>query len=101
VPGFEVVADTVELADRIEGADLVVTGEGVLDEASFDPGKAVGGVVALAVELGVPVLVIAGEAVSDQPVAYQSLVERFGPERASADVPACVTELVADALAAH
>jgi glycerate 2-kinase len=101
VPGFEVVADTVELAERIEGADLVVTGEGVLDEASFDPGKAVGGVVALAVELGVPVLVIAGDAVSEQPVAYQSLAERFGAERAVADVPACITELVADALAAH
>jgi glycerate kinase len=97
-PGFDVVADTVDLADHIEGADLVVTGEAVLDEASFDPGKAIGGVVALAAELGVPVLIIAGDAVSDQPVAYESLVERFGSERASADAPACVTELVADAL---
>jgi glycerate kinase len=101
VPGFDVVADTVELADHIEGADLVVTGEAVLDEASFDPGKAIGGVVALAAELGVPVLIIAGDAVSDQPVAFESLAERFGSERASADAPACVTELVADALRRH
>ncbi len=97
VPGFDVVADTVELAERIEGADLVVTGEAVLDEQSFD-GKAVGGVVALAAELAVPVLVIAGEAVGEQPVAHESLVERFGKERAAADGPACVTELVGEAL---
>ena len=60
VPGFELVADAIELAERIEGADLVVTGEGFLDEQSFH-GKAVGGVVALAAEAGVPVLVVAGD----------------------------------------
>ena len=41
--GFDVVADEVELYDRIEGADLVITGEGFLDAESFD-GKVVGGV---------------------------------------------------------
>jgi glycerate kinase len=98
VPGFDVVADTIELAERIEGADLVVTGEGVLDEATLDPGKAVGGVIALAAELGVPVLVLGGDAVSEQPFAFENLTDRFGPERAEADVTGCVTEVVADAL---
>jgi glycerate kinase len=98
VPGFDVVADTVELADHLEDADLVVTGEAVLDEASFDRGKAIGGVVALATEFGVPVLIVAGDAVSPQPVAYESLAQRFGTERAAADAPACVTELVAGLL---
>ena len=59
--GFELVAERIELAERMEGADLVVTGEGLLDEESFH-GKAVGGVVGLARELGVPVLVMAGDA---------------------------------------
>ena len=81
VPGFEVVAEAVELAERLEGADLVVTGEGFLDEQSFR-GKAVGGVVELAAEAGVPVLVVVGEAIGEQPVPFQSLVERFGRQRA-------------------
>jgi glycerate kinase len=99
VPGFEVVADAVELADRLEGADLVVTGEGFLDEQSFH-GKAVGGVVALAAELEVPVLVVAGEALEDQPVKYESLVARCGRERAMTDTLSCIQEIVYEALTA-
>ena len=34
VAGFDLVADEVDLHDRLEGADLVVTGEGFLDEHS-------------------------------------------------------------------
>ena len=60
VPGFDLVADAVALAERIEGADLVLTGEGFLDDQSFQ-GKAVGGVVELAREHGVPVVVVAGQ----------------------------------------
>ena len=43
-PGFDLVADEVDLHDRLDGADVVVTGEGYLDEQSFE-GKVVGGVV--------------------------------------------------------
>jgi glycerate kinase len=101
VPGFEVVADTIDLAERMEHADLVVTGEGFLDEQSFK-GKAVGGVAALAAEVGVPVLVVtgdadAGSAPPDVPVV--SLVDRFGRERAMNDTLACVEEVVAGHLA--
>ena len=45
--GFEVVAEEIELFDRMEHADLVITGEGFIDAESFD-GKVVGGVVDLA-----------------------------------------------------
>jgi glycerate kinase len=99
VPGFEVVAEAVELADRLEVADLVVTGEGFLDDQSFQ-GKAVGGVVGLAAEAGVPVLVVVGDAAGDQPVPFLSLVDRFGRERAMNDTLACVTEVVAQQLGA-
>jgi glycerate 2-kinase len=100
VPGFDLVADEVGLDERVEGADLVVTGEGFLDEQSFD-GKVVGGVVDVATGAGVPVLVVAGEAFDevDQRVPTRSLVERFGRERALAEPVACVEELVADWLA--
>ena len=98
-PGFDVVAETIELAERMEKADLVVAGEGFLDEQSFR-GKAVGGVVRLAAELGVPALVIVGD-MDDiaVPAPVVSLVERFGRERAVGDTLACIEEVVADHLA--
>ena len=101
-PGFDVVADEVGLVDHVEGADLVVTGEGFLDAESFD-GKVVGGIVDLAAELGVPVLAVVGEAFdgADDRVPTVSLVERFGRERALADTLACITEAVAAELAAR
>lgn len=99
VPGFDAVADAVELAEAVEGADLVVTGEGFCDRESFD-GKVVGGVVGLAAELDVPVLAVVGQVfdgVEDR-LPVISLVERFGDERARRDTAACVTEAVADHL---
>jgi glycerate kinase len=101
VPGFDVVADEVGLAERLEVADLVVTGEGFLDEESFE-GKVVGGVVEMAAEVGVPVLVVAGQVLPEvaSRVDAVSLVEHFGDERARTDTTACITEVVAEHLAA-
>jgi glycerate kinase len=95
VPGFDLVADLIDLEDRIEGADLVVTGEGFVDEQSF-LGKVVGGVLDLADLAHVPALVVAGELlVAVPPLAEAvSLVERFGRERAMADPAGCVREVV-------
>jgi glycerate kinase len=103
VSGFDVVADAIALDERIEGADLVLTGEGYLDGQSFE-GKAVGGVAELGREAGVPVLAIVGDANPDAevPVGIEvvSLVERFGDERAMAEVLACVDEVVGERLRA-
>jgi glycerate kinase len=64
-PGFEVVAEAVGLEDRLDGVDLVVTGEGKLDAGSFE-GKTVGGVLEWAADAGVPqVAVIAGQVTDD------------------------------------
>ena len=97
VPGFDLVAEELDLDGRLQGADLVVTGEGFLDEQSF-AGKAVGGVVELAQAAGVAVLVVAGEVLDGVAVpagvAVISLVERFGADRAMEDTEACVTEAV-------
>jgi glycerate kinase len=103
VPGFELVADALSLAERMTGADLVVTGEGLLDAESFE-GSAVGGVVELALAAGVPVLVVAGDVldaeVPELPASVRlvSLVARFGLERAVAEVGACVEEVVESAI---
>jgi glycerate kinase len=99
VPGFDLVADEVELLDRVEGADLLVTGEGFLDEQTFE-GKVVGGVVELAASAGIPVVAVAGEVYDgvDTRVPTVSLVARFGPERAMEDTAACIEEAVADEL---
>jgi glycerate kinase len=97
--GFDLVADVVDLDQRLEASDLVVTGEGFVDDQSFD-GKVVGGVVELAAELGVPVLVVAGEVMDPLPagVTAVSLTERFGGERSRLDAVGCVEEVVADHL---
>jgi glycerate kinase len=102
VPGFDLVADEVELYDHIEGADLVITAEGFLDEQSFD-GKVVGGVAALAKSAGVPVAAIAGEVFDGmgERIEVVSLVERFGEGRARTDTVACIEEVATSLLEAH
>jgi glycerate kinase len=97
VPGFDLVADEVDLHDRLEDADLVVTGEGFLDEQSFE-GKVVGGVAALAATGGVPVLAVVGQvlegvAVPDG-VEVVSLVDSVGEERALGDTAAVIEQVV-------
>ncbi|MEZ2120994.1 MULTISPECIES: glycerate kinase [unclassified Corynebacterium] len=59
LPGARTVADAVGLADFIADADLVVTGEGRLDEQSFT-GKVVGTVIDLARDAEKPAAVVAG-----------------------------------------
>lgn len=101
-PGFDVVADELDLDERIEAADLVVTGEGFLDEQSFE-GKVVGAVAELALANGVPALAVVGEVLDgvEVPVGLEvvSLVARFGRERATDDTARCIEEAVAHRLA--
>ena len=58
-PGVEIVAEACGLAERIRGADLVLTGEGRLDGQSAE-GKTPVGVARIARDLGVPVVALAG-----------------------------------------
>ncbi|MDH3649805.1 MAG: glycerate kinase, partial [Saprospiraceae bacterium] len=50
----------LHLQDAIKGADLVITGEGKLDDQTLS-GKAIGGVVKLAADLDKPVIAICGQ----------------------------------------
>ena len=102
--GFDVVAEETELPDRMEHAQLVVTGEGFLDDESFD-GKVVGGVASLAEAVGVPCLAVVGEVVEPLPtlpsgLTVVSLTERFGAEESMARPGRCAAQVVVDHLAA-
>ena len=58
-PGVDVVAEVVRFRERLDGADLVITGEGRLD-GQTRYGKTVAGVARLASDAGVPVVVVPG-----------------------------------------
>ncbi|GAA5108735.1 glycerate kinase [Alloalcanivorax gelatiniphagus] len=58
-PGIELMLDLLGFDDRVRGADLVVTGEGSLDEQSLR-GKAPVGVSAAAGRAGAPVVAVCG-----------------------------------------
>lgn len=93
VPGFDLVADEVDLHDRIAEADLVITGEGHLDEQSFD-GKVVGGVQSLCAEAGVAVAAVVGDADDEvrHRIRHVSLVHEFGLERAMREPLWCIEQ---------
>lgn len=58
-PGIELVAELSGLAEAVQGADLVITGEGRLDAQSLH-GKTPVGVARVAQAAGVPVIALAG-----------------------------------------
>lgn len=80
--GIDVVLDAIGFTDRLAGADLVITGEGRLDDQTSS-GKAMTGVRVRARACGVPVAAIVGSVQGDRArflgpdgfVAIRSLVE--------------------------
>lgn len=94
-PGFLMVAEHLDLARRIREVDLVLTGEGRFDETSRQ-GKAVGGVLDLAVSAGVRAIVIAGTTSEGGPNVI-SLLDRYG-EAAWHDPAACIEAAVREVL---
>jgi glycerate 2-kinase len=104
VPGFELVAEHLELADRVAASDTVVTGEGYVDRQSLD-GKVVGGVREMAAVEGRRVVVIAGDAdpevaaeLEREGVTVVSLVTRFGEDRARREPRTCIERAALDVL---
>jgi glycerate 2-kinase len=78
-PGIDVIAEAVGLAERIRGADLVLTGEGRLDgQTAF--GKTVAGVARIARAEGVPVIVVPG-ALGDGWESIQPFVAAVEPAK--------------------
>lgn len=65
--GVEVVAEAAGLAGHVEGADLVLTGEGSIDSQTL-AGKTPAGVAEVAARFGVPVIAFAGRLGDDAEV---------------------------------
>lgn len=101
--GFDLLAEAVEFDRRLVGADLVITGEGLLDAESFN-GKVVGGVAAWAADESVPVLAIVGEArpgvATPSHLTVEALSARFGEEASWNRPLELVAELAVEAVSA-
>jgi glycerate kinase len=96
VPGFDVVADEVGLHEQVAQCDLIITGEGYLDNESFD-GKVVGGVQQLAQQFNKPVVVICGGADVDaqQRIDSFSLIQNFGESESFSQPLLCIEKAAA------
>lgn len=97
-PGFDLISQERGLPGVAVAADLVVTGEGLLDAQSLS-GKVVGGVAEVA---GIDrTAAVVGDRAEGVPVPFPvlSLVEAYGRERAFADTLACVHDATAQLLA--
>ena len=101
VSGISFVMDTVGFTQHLTHYDLVITGEGCLDDQSLH-GKVVIGVATKAAELGKPCIALAGEvrlgkrecASAGIDAAY-SLKDTFGTEQAIGDASASLEALAA------
>lgn len=68
--GVEIVVDTVGLRDKMQGADLVITGEGRTDFQTLF-GKTPMGVAQVAMDLGIPVVIVSGSIADDARGLYE------------------------------
>lgn len=98
-PGFDLVADELDVYEQLETADLVITGEGHLDAQSF-AGKVVGGVADIAAEHDIPVAVIVGIADDDvrDRIPTWAIADRFGEERSVREPLWCVGQVATEIL---
>lgn len=95
IDGFDLVADELRLDELLADADLVITGEGRLDQTSFE-GKVVGGVSAYALATGVPILAVVGQVepeVKDR-INNISLTEEFDEHLSMTETTQCIKKAV-------
>lgn len=103
MPGFDIVAEETEFDEALRDTDLVITGEGLLDDTSFD-GKVVGSVLDYAREAKKPVTAIVGDiddamdASKYKKMRVVSLTEKFGAEQSMQQVLRCIEEAARELL---
>ena len=91
-PGIDVVLEFTGLADRLAGADLVITGEGSLDEQSL-LGKTPMGVARAAAAQGVPVVAVCGRTTLGQgQAAAAGFEDVYALTELESDVNRCIAE---------
>ena len=103
MPGFDIVAEEVDFDEAIQNTDLVITGEGLLDDTSFD-GKVVGSVYDYATEAHTGVAAIVGdvdEAMDDSlraKMRITNLTTQFGSDDSKNHVLRCIEEATREML---
>ncbi len=93
VPGFDLVAQEVLLDELLIDVDLIITGEGYMDNESFS-GKVVGSMAELAAEKKIQISAICGEIHQEVQGRLNalSLVELFGRESAMQQPLHCIEQ---------
>jgi glycerate kinase len=103
MPGFDIVAEEVDFDEAIQNTDLVITGEGLLDDTSFD-GKVVGSVRDYAQDAKTDVAAIVGDIdeVMDmsqlRDMRITNLTTQFGADDSRNQVLRCIEEAAREML---
>jgi glycerate kinase len=91
-PGVDVVLELVGFSDRLAEADLVVTGEGALDEQTLH-GKAPAGVAAAAVAAAIPVVAVCGRNRLDtESLRSAGIIAAYALTDLEPDVQKCIAD---------
>ncbi|GIH23079.1 glycerate kinase [Acrocarpospora phusangensis] len=91
-PGIEYLLDLLDFDRHVQGARLVITGEGSLDEQSLR-GKAPIGVANAAARHGVPVVAVCGRrTIGDEELRKAGIDEAYALTDLESDVQVCMTE---------
>jgi glycerate kinase len=91
-PGIGYLLDLVEFDRHVEGARLVITGEGSIDEQTLR-GKAPVGVAAAAAKHGVPVVAVCGRrTVGDDELRAAGIEAAYALTDVEPDVRRCMAE---------
>ncbi|WP_433255392.1 glycerate kinase [Streptosporangium sp. CA-135522] len=91
-PGIEYLLDLLGFQERLEGARLVITGEGSLDEQTLR-GKAPAGVASAAVKAGVPVVAVCGRrALDDEELNAAGITAAYALTDLEPDPAVCMSQ---------
>ena len=91
-PGIDLMLELTGFAAHLDGADLVVTGEGSLDEQTLH-GKAPAGVAAAARAAGVPVVAVAGRnLLSTNQLTAAGVRQAYALTDIESDVQRCIDD---------
>lgn len=103
IPGFDIVAEENGFDEAVKEHDIIITGEGLFDDTSFD-GKVVGSVLDYANDAKKRTIAIVGDIdeVMDPQLRTQietvSITELFGAEVAMQQVLRCIEDTASDIL---
>ncbi len=89
--GIDMVLDILNVDELLQGADLVISGEGMMDNQTLN-GKTPYGIAQRAVQRGIPVIAIAGSLGTEVDALYDSMGSIFGTVRSPQSLPQVLDE---------